>query len=66
LPIILATQRAENRRITVQSQPRQIVCKTLSQKTLHEIRAGEWLKVKAMRLFKSHYWKRKKKKDVTM
>jgi hypothetical protein len=48
LPIILATQRAEIRRITVQSQPRQIVCKTLSQKTLHENRAGEWLKVKAM------------------
>jgi hypothetical protein len=32
-PIILATQEAEIRRIEVQSQPRQIVCKTLSQKT---------------------------------
>jgi hypothetical protein len=31
-PIILAIQEAEIRRITVQSQPRQIVLKTLSQK----------------------------------
>jgi hypothetical protein len=29
-PVILATQEAEIRRITVQSQPGQIVCKTLS------------------------------------
>jgi hypothetical protein len=29
-PIILATQEAEIRRIVVPSQPRQIVCKTLS------------------------------------
>jgi hypothetical protein len=29
-PIIVATQDAEIRRITVQSQPRQIVCETLS------------------------------------
>jgi hypothetical protein len=32
MPVILATQEAEIRRITVQSQPRQIVCETLSQK----------------------------------
>jgi hypothetical protein len=31
-PIILATQEAEIRRITVQSQPRQIIPETLSQK----------------------------------
>jgi hypothetical protein len=31
-PIILATQKAEVRRIKVQSQPRQIVHETLSQK----------------------------------
>jgi predicted AAA+ superfamily ATPase len=31
-PVILATQEAEIRRITVQSQPRQIVHKTLSRK----------------------------------
>jgi hypothetical protein len=32
MPLILATQKAEIRRITVQSQPRQIVHETLSQK----------------------------------
>jgi hypothetical protein len=32
MPVILAIQEAEIRRITVQSQPRQIVCETLSQK----------------------------------
>jgi hypothetical protein len=31
-PVILATQEEEIRRIMVQSQPGQIVCKTLSQK----------------------------------
>jgi hypothetical protein len=30
MPVILATQEEEIRRITVSSQPRQIVCKTLS------------------------------------
>jgi hypothetical protein len=39
-PAILATQEAEIRRITVQSQSRQIVHETLSQKTLHKNRAG--------------------------
>jgi hypothetical protein len=38
--VILATQQAEIRRIMVQSQPRQIVRKTLSRKTLHKNRAG--------------------------
>jgi hypothetical protein len=33
-PVFLATQKAEIRRIIVQSQPRQIVHKTLSQKKL--------------------------------
>jgi hypothetical protein len=37
-PIILATHEAEIRRITVQSQPGQIVRKTLSRKTLHKNR----------------------------
>jgi hypothetical protein len=32
MPLILATQEAEIRRIIVQSQPGKIVCKTLSQK----------------------------------
>jgi hypothetical protein len=35
-PVILATQEAEIRRITVRRKPRQIVCKTLSQKSLHK------------------------------
>jgi hypothetical protein len=38
MPVILATQEAEIRRIVVQSQPRQIVCENLSQKTLHKRR----------------------------
>jgi hypothetical protein len=32
MPVILATQEAEIRKITVQSQPKQIVCETLSPK----------------------------------
>jgi hypothetical protein len=32
MPVILATQEAEIRRIKVEGQPRQIVLKTLSQK----------------------------------
>jgi hypothetical protein len=36
MPIILATQEAKSRRIAVQSQPRQIIHETLSQKTLHK------------------------------
>jgi hypothetical protein len=39
MPVILATQEAEIRRIVFQSQPRQIVCKTLSRK-IHKNRAG--------------------------
>jgi hypothetical protein len=36
--VILATQEAEIRRISVRSQPRQIVFETLCQKTLHKNR----------------------------
>jgi hypothetical protein len=43
-PVILATQEAEIRRITVQSQPRQIVLDTLSQNTQHKKGLAEWLK----------------------
>jgi hypothetical protein len=39
-PIILATQEAEIRRFMVQSQPRQIVLMTLSQKNPLQKRAG--------------------------
>jgi hypothetical protein len=49
MPVILATQEAEIRRITVQSQSRQIVFhQTLSQKPFTKIRLVEWLKVKAL------------------
>jgi hypothetical protein len=40
MPIILATQEAEIRRIEVQSQPRQIVHETLSQTNPLQKRAG--------------------------
>jgi hypothetical protein len=41
MPIILATQEAEIRRIMVQSQPRQIIQETLAQKkTQYKKRAG--------------------------
>jgi hypothetical protein len=46
--IILATQEAEIRRISVQSQPGQIVLKTLSQKYLTQKGLVEWLKVWAL------------------
>jgi hypothetical protein len=45
MPVILATQEAENRRIMVQSQPEKIVHKTLSQKkNLHKRGLVWWLK----------------------
>jgi hypothetical protein len=47
MPVILATQEAEIRRIAVQSHPRQIVCKALARKTLHKIGLVKWPKVKA-------------------
>jgi hypothetical protein len=39
-PVILATQEAQIRRITIPSQPGKIVLETLSQKTHHKKRAG--------------------------
>jgi hypothetical protein len=46
MPVILATQKAEIRRMEVQSQQRQIVCETLPQ---NKTKRGlvEWLKVEA-------------------
>jgi hypothetical protein len=41
MPVILATQEAEIRRISVRSQPRQIVCKTTSQKLYYK-KLGWW------------------------
>jgi hypothetical protein len=43
MPVFLGTSRAEIRRIIVQSQPRQIVCETLSQKyPSHTYKMGWW------------------------
>jgi hypothetical protein len=60
MPVILATWEAEITRITVWSQPWQIVHKTLKKKTLHKQGLVEWLKVKA--LSSSPSAKKKKKK----
>jgi hypothetical protein len=45
MPVILAAQEAEIRRTVIQSQPRQIVHKTLSPKNLHKKGLIEWLRV---------------------
>jgi hypothetical protein len=42
LPIILATQEADVRKIAFQSQPRQLVYKTLAQKTPSKQQKGWW------------------------
>jgi hypothetical protein len=48
-PVIPATQKAEIRRIAVQSQPKQIIHETLSRKKpSQKIGLVEWLKVKAL------------------
>jgi hypothetical protein len=52
---------AEIRRITVQSQPGQIVCETLSQKNLHKNRTGGVAQGEGLE-FKPQYCKKKKKK----
>jgi hypothetical protein len=59
--VILATQEAEIRRITVGSQPRQIVHETLSQKNPTQKRAGGVAEGVGPD-FNSHYHKKKKKK----
>jgi hypothetical protein len=46
MPVILATQEAEIRRMVIQSQPRQIVLKELFVKPFIKIGLVEWLKVK--------------------
>jgi hypothetical protein len=45
-PVILAIQEAEIGRILAQGQPGQVVCNTLSRKTLHKNRLVKWLRVK--------------------
>jgi hypothetical protein len=60
MPKIPATQEAEIRRIEIQSQPWQIVCKTPSGKSLHKNRAGGVAQGKGPE-FKPQYRKKKKK-----
>jgi hypothetical protein len=60
-PIILVTQKAEIRRITVQSQAGQIVLKTLSQKNLHKNRADGVAQGVGPE-FKPKYFRKKKRK----
>jgi hypothetical protein len=64
MPVILATQEAEIRRIMVQSQPRQIVLQTLSQKTLRKNRAVGVTQGEGPE-FKPQYQKNKNKKIIT-
>jgi hypothetical protein len=59
MSIFLATQEAEIRRIKTQSQARQIVHETLSQKNPLQKRLVEWLKVWALSLSPSTAKKKK-------
>jgi iron only hydrogenase large subunit-like protein len=61
MPIILATQEAEIRRVAIQSQMGQIVQETLSQKTYHRKGLAKCLKVWAL---SSNPCTAKKKKKV--
>jgi hypothetical protein len=45
MPIILTSQDTEQKKMVVQSQPRQMVHETLSQKTFHKTELVEWLRV---------------------
>jgi hypothetical protein len=60
MPIILATQEAEIRRILIGSQPRQIVHETLSQKYPSQKRTGGVAQVVGPE-FKPQYLKKKKR-----
>jgi hypothetical protein len=66
LPVIIATQEAEIRRIGVQSQPRQNSLQDpYLEKTQHTIKEMvEWLKV--VPELKPQYHKKKKKKKVSL
>jgi hypothetical protein len=61
-PVILATQEAEIRRIKVQSQPEQVVHKTLSQKNPSQKRAGGVAQGVGLE-FKPHYQKKQTNKQ---
>jgi hypothetical protein len=60
MPIFLATQEAEIRRIVVRTQPGQIVCETLSQKLPSQKRASREAQVEGPEFKPQH---RKKKKS---
>jgi hypothetical protein len=60
MPVILATQEAEIRRITVQSQPGQIVRNTLSRKYPAQNGLAKGLKVTALSSSPSTAKKKKK------
>jgi hypothetical protein len=62
-PVILATQEAEIKRIAIWSQPRQIICDTLSRKNSIQKRAGGVAKGVRPE-FKPQYCKKKKKASV--
>jgi hypothetical protein len=61
-PVILATQEAEIRRITVQRQPKQIVHENLSGKNPSQKQAGGMAQSVGPE-FKHQYWGEKKKKE---
>jgi hypothetical protein len=66
MPVILAIQEAEIRRTTVQSQPRQIVPKTLFWKNPSQTGAGGVVQVKALRSNPSTQTQQQKKLQCLM
>jgi hypothetical protein len=61
MPVIPATQEAEIKRIMVQSQPEQIVCKTLSRKNPSQ-KKGWWSDSRCRPGVQASIPKKKKKK----
>jgi hypothetical protein len=64
MPTILANQEAEIRRVTLQSQSRQIVHETLYEKNSLKIGMVEWLKAKALRSSPGTASKKKKREKL--
>jgi hypothetical protein len=65
MPVILATQETEIRRIEVPRQPGQIVQVTLSQKNHHRRKRAGGVAQGVNPEFKPQYWKKKKKTHST-
>jgi hypothetical protein len=63
MPVILATQEAEIRRILVQSQPGKIVCKTVSQKKTFMKRTGGVVQGEGPEFKPQNHQKKKKKEE---